>query len=67
MAMRNPDDQVEREPQVRVPATVRSELTDSSPEEDLFTSIRKRVEGFGGVELEIPPREFSTREVVSFD
>ncbi len=36
-------------------------------EEDLGTAIRKRFAAFGGVELEIPPRQFSTRPIPTFD
>lgn len=39
-------------------AILRITLTESEPqEEDLFTSIRRRIEAVGGVDLEIPPRD----------
>jgi plasmid stability protein len=37
------------------------------PEEDFGTAIRKRFAALGGVELEIPPREFSSRPIPTFD
>ena len=33
---------------------------EAEKEEDLGTAIHKRFAAFGGVELEIPPRQFST-------
>lgn len=39
-------------------AILRITLIESEPqEEDLFTSIRRRIEAVGGVDLEIPPRD----------
>jgi plasmid stability protein len=39
----------------------------ASLEEDLGTAIHKRFAALGGVELKIPPRQFSTRPVPKFD
>jgi plasmid stability protein len=39
----------------------------SAPEEDLGSAIHKRFAALGGVELDIPPREFSTRPIPTFD
>jgi plasmid stability protein len=40
---------------------------EAEKEEDLGTAIRKRFAAFGGVELEIPPRQFSTRPIPTYD
>jgi plasmid stability protein len=82
LTIRNVDEAVKRRLQVRaalngrsMEAEVRvslSELVDGSPvsvepEEDLGTAIRKRFATFGGVELQIPPRKFSSRPIPTFD
>jgi plasmid stability protein len=76
LTIRNVDETVKRRLQVRAALNGRSmeaearealaELVMSSPvsaepEEDLGTAIRKRFAPFGGVELEIPPRQLSAR------
>jgi plasmid stability protein len=35
--------------------------------QDLGTAIRKRFAAFGGVELQIPPRKFSSRPIPTFE
>ncbi|MGA3373091.1 MAG: plasmid stabilization protein [Terracidiphilus sp.] len=82
LTIRNVDEKVKRRLQVRAALNGRSmeaearealaELVMSSPvsaepEEDLGTAIRKRFAPFGGVELEIPPRQFSSRPIPTFD
>jgi plasmid stability protein len=82
LTIRNLDEKVKRRLQVRaalngrsMEAEARAFLTaaveDAQPsaplEEDLGTAIHKRFAALGGVELEIPVRQFSTRPVPKFD
>ena len=82
ITIRNLDEKVNRELQVRAARNGRSmeaearaflsELVDNklAPvklEEDLGTAIHKRFAALGGVDLEIPPREFSNRPIPTFD
>lgn len=41
--------------------------TETQAEESLYDAIRKRFAKFGGVELEIPEREFSNRPIPTFE
>ncbi len=78
LTIRNLDEKVKRKLQIRaaingrsMEAEVRetlSSLVASSPDlprEGLGTALHKRFAALGGVELEIPPRQFSTRPVPS--
>jgi len=82
LTIRNLDEKVKRKLQVRAAINGRSMeaearevllgLVEDAPatvaqEEDLGTAIHKRFAALGGVELEIPPRQFSTRPVPTFD
>lgn len=82
LTIRNLDEKVKRRLQVRAALNGRSmeaeardalvEYVASSPasiepEEDLGTAIRKRFAAFGGVELDIPPRQSSSRPLPTFD
>ena len=82
LTIRNLDENVKRRLQVRaalngrsMEAEVRASLAAAvgsgqvsvREEEDLGTALRRRFEGIGGVDLEIPPREFSTRPLPDFD
>lgn len=82
ITIRNLDEKVKRRLQVRaalngrsMEAEAREILSESienrpaaiEPEEDLGTAIHKRFAARGGVELEIPPRQFSTRPIPTFD
>jgi plasmid stability protein len=82
LTIRNLDETVKRRLQVRaalngrsMEAEVRASLAAAvedapvSPavEEDLGTALYKRFAEFGGIELEIPPRLFSTRPLPSFE
>jgi plasmid stability protein len=82
LTIRNLDEKVKRRLQVRAAINGRSmeaearELLSGSiqnssnaiePEEDLGTAIHKRFAALGGVDLEIPPRQFSTRPIPTFD
>lgn len=73
LTIRNLDETVKRRLQVRAALNGRSMEAEArealsklvvsnpisaEPEEDLGTAIRKRFAPFGGVELEIPPRQF---------
>ena len=72
ITIRNLDEKVKRELQVRAALNGRSmeaearealssQITQSPrpPEQGLGTRIKKRFSKFGGVELDIPPRQFS--------
>jgi len=55
-------------------ALSKNEANDKNPEKSLFESIRERFAPFGGVELELPPREpvrdppdFNTPDFDDFD
>ena len=76
ITIRNLDETVKRKLQVRaalngrsMEAEVRKTLSESieritqsdEKEGDLGTAIKRRFAAFGGVELEIPPRQFSNR------
>ena len=76
ITIRNLDETVKRKLQVRaalngrsMEAEARETLSQSieriaeseEQEEDFGTAIQKRFAAFGGVELEIPPRQFSNR------
>jgi plasmid stability protein len=82
VTIRNLDEKVKRKLQVRAAQNGRSmeaeardliakglESTpaEADPQEDLATAIHKRFAALGGVELEIPPREFSHRPLPTFD
>jgi antitoxin FitA len=82
LTIRNLDEKVKRLLQIRaaingrsMEAEAREALSESmengptaiEPKEDLGTAIHKRFAALGGVELEIPPRQFSTRPVPKFD
>ena len=80
ITIRNLDDKVKRKLQVRaalhgrsMEAEARDVLTtlvkdEPSPrQENLGTAIRRRFARFGDVELQIPPRESSSRPIPSFD
>jgi plasmid stability protein len=77
LTIRNVDETVKRRLQVRaalngrsmeaelrelVSGFVESGSASIEPEEDLGTAIRKRFAAFGGVELDIPPRQSSSRQ-----
>ena len=78
--IRNLDEKVKRKLQVRAALNGRSmeaearemlsDLVASSPPapgQGLGTAIHKRFAALGGVELVIPPRQFSSRPVPKFD
>jgi antitoxin FitA len=82
ITIRNLDEKVKRKLQVRaalngrsMEAEVRAWLSilaeDDRPsptsDEGLGTAIHKRFAALGGVELDIPPREFSSRPIPTFD
>jgi plasmid stability protein len=82
LTIRNLDEKVKRRLQVRAALNGRSmeaearaflsKAVEDAPasaslEEDLGTAIHKRFAALGGVELKIPPRQFSTRPVPKFD
>ena len=79
ITIRNLDEKVKRRLQVRAALNGRSmeaearevltgQLADNSPTpgEDLGTAIHKRFAALGGVDLDIPPRQFSTRPLPDF-
>jgi plasmid stability protein len=76
ITIRNLDEKVKRELQVRAALNGRSMEAEarealsgliakspSTPKEGLGTRIHKRFAPYGGVELEIPPRQFSRQSV----
>jgi plasmid stability protein len=80
LTIRNLDEKVKRRLQVRAAINGRSmeaearellsELATRSPgapREGLGTAIHKRFAALGGVDLEIPPRQFSSRPLPKFD
>jgi len=80
LTIRNLDEKVKRRLQVRAALNGRSmeaearellsELATSSPAAPrvgLGAAIHKRFAALGGVELVIPPREFSSRPLLKFD
>ena len=82
IVIRNLDEKVKRALQVRaalngrsMEAEVRAFLSEglgklpspSEPEEDLETAIHKRFAALGGVDPEIPPREFSAHTIQGFE
>jgi antitoxin FitA len=80
ITIRNLDEKVKRQLQVRaalngrsMEAEAREMLTglvkkrSTAPREGLGTAIHKRFAALGGVELQIPPRQFSSRAIPKFD
>ena len=80
ITIRNLDETVKRRLQVRaalngrsMEAEVREVLSDlvasspAAPRQGLGTAIHKRFAALGGVELVIPPRQFSSRPSPKFD
>lgn len=82
LTIRNLDENVKRRLQLRaalngrsMEAEARQALSElvmrtqgsGEAEDDLGTAIRKRFAAFGGVEVEIPPRQPSSRPVPNFD
>jgi plasmid stability protein len=80
ITIRNLDDKVKRALQVRAALNGRSmeaearemlsgQLADrpAARQHGLGTAIHKRFAALGGVELQIPPRQFSTRPIPTFD
>ena len=80
ITIRNLDEKVKRRLQVRaalngrsMEAEAREVLSDlftdvpAARKGGLGTAIHKRFAKFGGVELQIPPREFSHRPIPKFD
>jgi plasmid stability protein len=82
ITIRNLDEKVKRKLQVRaalngrsMEAEAREVLTEfvevvstsGTQEEDLGSAIHKRFAALGGVELEVPSRQFSNRPIPSFD
>lgn len=80
ITIRNLDESVKRKLQVRaalngrsMEAEVREVLSQMAanesdlPKVGLGTAIHKRFAAIGGVELPIPPRQFSTRPIPTFD
>jgi plasmid stability protein len=80
ITIRNLDEKVKRRLQVRAALNGRSmeaearellsgQLADgpTRPRVGLGTAIHRRFAALGGVELQIPPRQFSTRPLPNFD
>jgi plasmid stability protein len=80
ITIRNLDEKVKRELQVRAALNGRSmeaearaalsQVVNKSrtiPRQRMGTAIRNRFARFGGVELQIPPRQFSSRPIPKFD
>lgn len=82
ITIRNLDEKVKRTLQVRaamngrsMEAEARALLSEiakkgqatAAVEEDLGTAIHKRFAAIGGVNLKIPPRQFSRRPIPTFD
>jgi plasmid stability protein len=80
LTIRNLDETVKRRLQVRaalngrsMEAEVRETLSDlvasspTAPRQGLGTAIHKRFAALGGVDLVIPPRQFSSRPILKFD
>ncbi len=82
ITIRNLDETVKRKLQVRAALNGRSMEAEArevlsefveidaaavTRDEDLGFAIHKRFAALGGVELEIPPREFSSRPIPSFE
>ena len=80
LTIRNLDETVKRRLQVRaalngrsMEAEVRETLSElvsdgsAAPRQGLGTAIHKRFAALGGVELVIPPRQFSSRPIPKFD
>ena len=55
------------EAEARASLAASVENAPESSEEDLGTAIHRRFAALGGIELEIPPRQFSNREIPTFD
>ena len=80
ITIRNLDDSVKRKLQVRAALNGRSMEAEARdvlsqlatnesdfPRQGLGTAIHRRFAALGGVELEIPPRQFSIRPIPKFD
>jgi plasmid stability protein len=80
ITIRNLDETVKRRLQVRAALNGRSMEAEAremlsqmatngsaAPRQGLGTAIHKRFAALGGVELEIPPRQFSSRPIPKFD
>jgi antitoxin FitA len=80
LTIRNLDETVKRKLQVRaalngrsMEAEVREMLSDlvssppAAPRQGLGTAIHRRFAALGGVELAIPPRQFSSRPIPKFE
>ena len=80
LTIRNLDERVKRRLQVRaalngrsMEAEAREMLADlvagspAAPRQGLGTAIHKRFAALGGVELVIPPRQFSSRPIPKFE
>jgi antitoxin FitA len=80
LTIRNLDEKIKRMLQVRAALNGRSmeaearemlssQITSAppAPREGLGTAIHKRFAALGGVDLAIPPRQFSTRPIPKFD
>ena len=80
ITIRNLDEKVKRKLQVRAALNGRSMEAEAremlsqlvtngaaSPRQGLGTAIHKRFAALGGVELVIPPRQFSSRPIPTFD
>jgi plasmid stability protein len=80
ITIRNLDEKVKRRLQVRAALNGRSMEAEArelisgqlpewpaTPREGLGTAIHRRFAALGGVELQIPPRQFSTRQLPKFD
>lgn len=80
ITIRNIDETIKRKLQVRAALNGRSMEAEARemlsqlaangpapPTQGLGTAIHRRFASLGGVELEIPPRQFSSRSIPSFD
>lgn len=80
ITIRNLDENIKRKLQVRAALNGRSmeaeartmisqllKKNPAAPRQGLGTAIRNRFARFGGVELQIPPRQFSSRPVPKFE
>ena len=80
LTIRNLDEKVKRKLQIRAAINGRSMEAEAremisvlatgspaAPRQGLGTAIHKRFAALGGVELVIPPRQFSSRPIPKFD